>query len=407
MQGVNHLSKSAFVAVKALLFVAAIALVLAAPQTALAVDESLAAGDVQNGTQADDVSQVVQTAQAVPRQSKYAQVKNVELNKNKATIINNGKVKLKATLVPDVEGKRIKNKKIKWSVSNKKIASVTEKGVVQGKKAGTVTVTAKAANGKKAKARIKVVIQKNKMAKAIPVLTYHRICKSITKRMFFADDDLAISSARFRRQMKWLKDHHYHTISTAELRDWRVNGTFLPKKSVLITIDNGFYETYHVAYPILKRYNFKATSFIIGKTVKKRTKPYNPFSGKKRYIGRDVIREITEEYPNLEFQSHSYDMHYFGKNGLGIATSLSRKAIDKDFAKNARRFDFSAYAHPCGHTSRNVLASLRENKSIKIAFGYEMYWPATRKSPLYNIPRFKVYGDRNLNDFIRIVRTAR
>jgi hypothetical protein len=48
--------------------------------------------------------------------------------------------------------------KIAWSSSNKKIASVTSKGVVKGVKEGTATITAKAADGSGKKATCKVTI---------------------------------------------------------------------------------------------------------------------------------------------------------------------------------------------------------------------------------------------------------
>ena len=45
-----------------------------------------------------------------------------------------------------------------WSSSDKKIATVSKKGVVKGVKPGTVTITVKAANGKKA--TIKLTVKK-------------------------------------------------------------------------------------------------------------------------------------------------------------------------------------------------------------------------------------------------------
>ena len=369
---------------------------------AYAQDEALVAGATAKTTASatSGTSTDASVTSNTTQQPKYAQVKKVKLNKKKATIVNDGKVKLKATLVPDVKGKKIKNKKVKWSVSNKKIASITQKGVVQGKKAGTVTVTAKAANGKKATAKIKVVIQKNKMARGIPVLTYHRICSDWAKRHIYGGTNLATSASLFKSQMRWLKNHGYRTISTAEFRDWRVNGTFLPKKSVLITIDDGFYETYHVAYPILKKYKQKATSFVIGEYVNKKTAKYRQSSRADHYLGWDAINEMREEYPNLEFQSHTYAMHHRGR-----AYSWSREKIDNDF-KRLQEFEFTCMAYPFGHNSSKLMAAARANKQIKMGFGYMMYHPATRTSPLYNIPRYKVFGDGGLGGFISIVNDA-
>ena len=69
-----------------------------------------------------------------------------KLNKKSATIYVGKTVKLK------VKGNR---KKVKWSSSNKKVATVSSKGKVKGKKAGKATITAKVGN-KKLKCKITV-----------------------------------------------------------------------------------------------------------------------------------------------------------------------------------------------------------------------------------------------------------
>ena len=71
------------------------------------------------------------------------------------------KLKLKATITP----KNATNKKVKWTVSNKKYATVTQKGVVKAKKKGighTVKVYAKAKDKSGKKAYCKVTLKKKK-----------------------------------------------------------------------------------------------------------------------------------------------------------------------------------------------------------------------------------------------------
>ncbi len=92
---------------------------------------------------------------------KKVKVTKVSLNKKKATLRYKKKLKLKASVKP----KKASNKKVKWYVSNKKYASVTQKGVVKAKKKGighTVKVYAKAKDGSGKKAYCKVKIQKKK-----------------------------------------------------------------------------------------------------------------------------------------------------------------------------------------------------------------------------------------------------
>ncbi len=62
---------------------------------------------------------------------------------------------LKATVAP----KNAYNKKVNWTSSNRAVATVTSKGVVKGLKAGTATITAKAADGSNKKASCKVTVK--------------------------------------------------------------------------------------------------------------------------------------------------------------------------------------------------------------------------------------------------------
>lgn len=82
----------------------------------------------------------------LPVTSISAASKKVKLNKTKATIYVGKTVTLKL---------RNNKRKVKWSTSNKKVAIVTKKGKVTGKKAGKATITAKVGK-KKYKCKITV-----------------------------------------------------------------------------------------------------------------------------------------------------------------------------------------------------------------------------------------------------------
>ena len=71
---------------------------------------------------------------------------------------------LKTTLSP----KKPSNKGIIWKSSNTKVATVTSKGVVKAKKAGTVTITATAKDGSGKKATCKITVKKAAVAPIVP-----------------------------------------------------------------------------------------------------------------------------------------------------------------------------------------------------------------------------------------------
>lgn len=93
----------------------------------------------------------------------------VKLSKTKATIYVGKTVSLK-----------LKNNKkaVKWTTSNKKIATVSKKGKVKGKKAGKVTITAKV--GKK-KYKCKVTVKKKPVKKQVEQPTTKPSEKPTTK----------------------------------------------------------------------------------------------------------------------------------------------------------------------------------------------------------------------------------
>lgn len=83
-------------------------------------------------------------------------VTKLKLNKKTATGYAGDKIKLKATVSP----KKASVKKVKYTSSNTKVATVNSKGVVTLKKAGKVTITATATDNSKKKAKCKITVKK-------------------------------------------------------------------------------------------------------------------------------------------------------------------------------------------------------------------------------------------------------
>ena len=85
-------------------------------------------------------------------------IKKISFSKKKLS----GKTGEKIKLQPIIKPSNATNRKLSYSSSNKKLATVNTKGVVTLKKKGTVTITCKAKDGSKKKAKIKITIKKGK-----------------------------------------------------------------------------------------------------------------------------------------------------------------------------------------------------------------------------------------------------
>ncbi|NTV32040.1 MAG: polysaccharide deacetylase family protein [Deltaproteobacteria bacterium] len=89
----------------------------------------------------------------------------------------------------------------------------------------------------------------------VPVLCYHHFAER-------CDSSLCTPTSVFEQQMRFLKEEGYSVISTAELGEFLAFRRAIPKKAVVINLDDGYRSTYDIAYPILKKYGFTATLFI-------------------------------------------------------------------------------------------------------------------------------------------------
>lgn len=66
-----------------------------------------------------------------------------------------------------------------------------------------------------------------------------------------------VTKAEFEEKLLFLKQNNYRTITVSE---WK----FSPRESaVCLTFDDGHKSLYEIAFPLLKKYNFSATAFIV------------------------------------------------------------------------------------------------------------------------------------------------
>ena len=113
-------------------------------------------------------------------------------------------------------------------------------------------------------------------------LMYHSIDSEKNKGGIFVDE--------FEEHIKWIKDKK--TFKMEELKGLDYT---LPLNSILITFDDGYKNNYTLAFPILKKYNMKATIFLNTKFIEK----------DETYLNWDEIREMYKS-GLIDFQLHTH-----------------------------------------------------------------------------------------------------
>jgi peptidoglycan/xylan/chitin deacetylase (PgdA/CDA1 family) len=96
----------------------------------------------------------------------------------------------------------------------------------------------------------------------VPILTYHVIAPW-TIASSYALPNLAVSPELFDAQLRALSDAGWHSITVAELADLLAARTAPPPRTVVITIDDGHSDGATFALPILLKYHFVATFYVV------------------------------------------------------------------------------------------------------------------------------------------------
>ena len=224
------------------------------------------------------------------------------------------------------------------------------------------------------------------------------------KNALYPDNEWVASESVFADMMKYIYDNNYNVISIEEFNEWYDGKKEYPENTIVITIDDGYLTDYAIAYPILKKYNFKFTSFIIGSRVKEKTIDcnYTTIEDYEKYpyavMGRDIIDKMHEEYPNWSFQGHSYNLHYIeGDAAINLKTPDELK---EDFEKLSEMFGFNILAYPYGVHNDNAKKILNETGyTLAFRFGPPEY--ANRNNDRYAVCRVKINSYMNVDDLAK------
>ncbi len=94
----------------------------------------------------------------------------------------------------------------------------------------------------------------------VPILMYHRVSPhaSPTMRRFTVDP------ANFAAQLKYLREHGFHGITVAQFHHLRARGVRTwPGRPVILTFDDGYRDFADFALPLLQKYDFPATLYVV------------------------------------------------------------------------------------------------------------------------------------------------
>ena len=172
----------------------------------------------------------------------------------------------------------------------------------------------------------------------VPVLMYHLV-DTHPPAQDPVTVHLTVLAPAFEAQLRLLSDRGYRAVTLDELWAALLHHAPLPPRGVALTFDDGYEDNYTVAFPLLRRYEFVATFFVVTSTV-----------GTPGHLTVAQIQEMARS--GMAIESHGVHHIDFSRLPLAIArTELirSRRTIE---AWTGRPVAFFAY--PSGRFTREL-----------------------------------------------------
>ena len=219
----------------------------------------------------------------------------------------------------------------------------------------------------------------------IPVLCYHNLAPQSKGRMILA-------AKVFEEQMRYLKAQGYRVINLRQFIEFVSHKRQLPRRSVLLTFDDGYRSFQQYALPVLRELGFTATLFVYTDYV---AAGGNAFTW-------DELKKLQQE--GFDIQAHSKS-HGDMLRAAAEPANEYEKRLEAELVQPRGLFqkylgappEFIAY--PYGRQDETVVRRTRDR-------GYTAAFTVRRQSnpsfvDPFRIHRSQIYPEMSMEDFVK------
>lgn len=213
------------------------------------------------------------------------------------------------------------------------------------------------------------------ISKGVAVLNYHFTINIEAGEQKDCQQEICLTDVQFDSQMQYLHDNEYFSLTLEEIEMFIDGKIRLPKKSVGITIDDGWRVDRSIY--ILEKYNLHGILFLIGTMA-----PPSVYAS-----------------PNLEIASHTWDLH----KKIGDLINTPKDEMLVDLKKSRESLNNTKYfCYPYYQYNSTVISAVKETGFTMAFAGFNRKVKVGEYK--YLVPRYVVVSTMTVDDIARIVK---
>jgi len=201
----------------------------------------------------------------------------------------------------------------------------------------------------------------------------------------------------FDEQLAELRRWNYQSITLEQWIAYKENRAGLPRRPIIITFDDGYRSTYHTAWPILRRYGFSATVFLVASLIGK-TNAWDVDERQEPLLNESEIREMQSGA--ITFGSHTQSHRALTR--IPLEEAARELADSRKILESLLDRPVTALCYPFAKQNRTIRGLARKagyNAAVVGRGGTNRVW-----TDQYALRRIKVDTSTTLSELRRKLR---
>ncbi|WP_013334356.1 trifunctional glycosyltransferase/class I SAM-dependent methyltransferase/polysaccharide deacetylase [Gloeothece verrucosa] len=228
------------------------------------------------------------------------------------------------------------------------------------------------------------------ITRKLPILMYHRVAPTGSPQM----SQYRVTPEAFEEQLRYLKDGGFYSVAWEDWQLAMISQTPLPGRALALTFDDGYLDFFEYAWPLLKKYGFTATVFLVSERIGYDNSWDATYGEKIALMGWREIQQLADQ--GVVFGSHSAthpSLIRLSYSSVIAQASRSRMLLERQLG-----IPIKTFAYPYGDYNP-IVQHLIEACGYSIGLSCDSRLSQFEDN-LLALPRLEVMGSDSLQDFV-------